>query len=363
MALATIFELSARQTTTVIGNEAARRAWKALTKKTVRDSCRGVETDDVMTESPRSNEAQVPKKPPRARKASATICDVRANSPTVLAGQTSSGAQPEAIVMKLRANPEVSVEADDQLKAYNADHDHSHSWSEFASVDPSEAVMPTTSAAVAQAAEATVDRTRIVSLLKDFDEKTKNNEWPTSTHLCCYWDGHRFDGVPIGIPLKYTDGRFTVFGCFCSFECAAAYNFASHESIDEMWERFSLINLLFHKVHRLPAEVRHVAVKCAPNRLALKQFGGHMTIDEFRSFGSSGKFLSVNFPPMMTAVQQIEETNESDVSIEQKYVAVDGDRVQKYKDKVLKTRGKPTNGAARRNTLDNTMNIRTAAAS
>jgi hypothetical protein len=190
--------------------------------------------------------------------------------------------------------------------------------------------------------------------LKDFEEKGKNNEWPSSTQTSCYWCCHRFEGPPVGIPLKVVDGRFFVYGCFCTLECAAAYNFNSHESMDEMWERYSLLNLL---AHRLNPERGRIKVACAPNRLSLIQFGGHMTIDDFRQFGETGRFVNVSFPPMMAVTQQVEEVNEGDVCVEQKYVPIDTDRIQKYKEKVMLRRAKPLTGSSK-NTLDSTMNIR-----
>lgn len=194
---------------------------------------------------------------------------------------------------------------------------------------------------------------KVVNLLKDFEEKNKNNEWPTSTSIHCYWCSHRFDGPPMGVPLKHIDDKFHVFGCFCSLECAAAFNFAGKCSHDESLERYHLINLLARKLGRTGR------VRVAPDRLSLTMFGGHLSIEEFRSFSSTSKMININFPPMLSMTQQIEEFNESDVmsSADNRYIPLDADRVNRYRDKIIsrRTTGAKSGG---KNTLDDAMKIR-----
>lgn len=192
---------------------------------------------------------------------------------------------------------------------------------------------------------------KVVHLLKDFEEKNKNNEWPSNTSIACYWCCHRFDNAPFGIPVKYVGGKFHVYGCFCSLECAAAHNLASKESIDEMWERYNLINLLSRKLGYTKGYI-----KPAPNRLALRMFGGHIPIEDFRKYTDTNKLININFPPMMTMTQQIEEINESDISNEYKYIPIDTDRINKYKEKIKLKRTKPLHDY--KNTLDHAMNLK-----
>jgi hypothetical protein len=193
---------------------------------------------------------------------------------------------------------------------------------------------------------------KVVELLKDFEEKNKNNEWPQSTSIHCYWCCHKFDTPPFGIPVKYTSaGKFQVYGCFCSLECASAYNFdAKDGGHDDIWERNTLINFIAKKIGY------EKNVKPAPSRLALHMFGGHLAIQDFREYCKTSKLININFPPMMTITQQIEEVNESDVSSDFKYIPVDTDRINKYKEKIHLRRTKPVN--AHEHTLDHAMNLR-----
>ena len=190
---------------------------------------------------------------------------------------------------------------------------------------------------------------KVINLLKDFEEKNKVNEWPSNTSICCYWCCHKFENPPFGIPVNYSNSKFDVFGCFCSLECAAAYNFKMQDNIDEMWERYNLINLLCRRLNK------GVLVKPAPNRLVLKMFGGYMDIDEFRSSYKTNKLLNVNFPPMTSLTQQIEEINEHELNHDLKYIPLDQDRVDKYKAKMFK-RNKPL--INNKNSLESSMNLK-----
>lgn len=191
---------------------------------------------------------------------------------------------------------------------------------------------------------------KIIDLLKDFEEKNKNNEWPSNTTICCYWCCHKFENAPIGIPVNFENDKFDVYGCFCSLECAAAYNFKMNHNIDDMWERFNLINLLSRRMGYKQS------VKPAPDRLSLKMFGGFMDIEQFRNYGALNRFVNVNFPPMNSLTQQLEEINEYDLKNEMKYIPIDNERIKKYKEKMLFRRNKPLIDA--KNSIESSMNLK-----
>ena len=71
----------------------------------------------------------------------------------------------------------------------------------------------------------------------------------------------------------------------------------------------------------------------------------------------SNKVIGVNFPPMMTITQQIEEFNDCDItSTDCRYIPIDTERVNRYKDKMIVKRN--TVKSLNKNTLDSTMKIR-----
>jgi hypothetical protein len=192
---------------------------------------------------------------------------------------------------------------------------------------------------------------KVVRLLTEFEEKNKNSEWPSSTSVHCYWCCHRFSNVPVGLPVKFANDRFHVVGCFCSLECACAYNFTSHDSIDECLNRYTLVNALSNRLGF------GRTVQPAPDRLALSIFGGHLDIDEFRAFSSATKrHVIVNSPPMLTVTQQVEEVNDTDMRSEYRYIPLDSERINRYQEKVRLKRCKPLVNF--KNTLDHTMKLK-----
>ncbi len=191
---------------------------------------------------------------------------------------------------------------------------------------------------------------KVIRLLTEFEEKSKCGEWPSGTCVHCYWCCHRFNNAPFGLPVKFANDQFHVVGCFCSLECAAAYNFGGKDSVDECLNRYTLINTLAFRMG-LGRSIRP-----APNKVALAMFGGHLSIDEFRQLSSSNKHILVNSPPMLTVTQQVEEVHETDMRSEYKYIPIDNERVVRYQEKMRLKRVKPLINF--KNTLDHSMKLK-----
>ena len=132
----------------------------------------------------------------------------------------------------------------------------------------------------------------------------QNIDKQTYTNVACYWCCHKFDHEYLGMPVKYKDNVFDIYGCFCSFECMCAYNFYSNESNHNTWEVYNLINIMAHKMDYSST------VYPAPPRKCLTFFGGYMSIDEFRKFRNTNKIINANKCPMVVMVDQIEEIND-----------------------------------------------------
>jgi len=97
------------------------------------------------------------------------------------------------------------------------------------------------------------------------------------TDVCCWWCCHKFDSDPCYLPTVTDDitNRFIVIGNFCSWRCVKAYN-------------MSLPNEVTKRLHILRKMLKCVGcnsatIKEAPPRQTLKMFGGHLSIEEFRS--------------------------------------------------------------------------------
>jgi hypothetical protein len=259
----------------------------------------------------------------------------------------------ETVIIKLDVQASAVAPGMDGPTAYNG-FDEDMGRSQFAQATMVDNQPRTCEKPVDARPDSTGGTMKAIRLLMDFDEKCKSGEWPASTSVHCYWCCHRFSGVPIGIPLSYNEdaGKFMVYGCFCSCECAAAYNLDSHESSDEIMTRHGYLNMLARELGHKDL------VRPAPSRLVLSMFGGPMGIDDFRERCLTSRLLLVNFPPMMTVTQQVEEINQRELRSEYRYIPLDSDRVNKYKEKIKLKRTKPLVNF--KNTLDHTMNLKFA---
>ena len=102
-------------------------------------------------------------------------------------------------------------------------------------------------------------------------------KWKETTNIHCWWCVHPFTNPPFGLPIKYENSTYYVQGCFCSLNCAKAYN------LKENNYRTTEINSLIEDFRReLFGVTQTSAVSLAPPRQSLKIFGGYMTIEEFR---------------------------------------------------------------------------------
>jgi hypothetical protein len=140
------------------------------------------------------------------------------------------------------------------------------------------------------------------NILYEFINANSDKVWPDSTNIYCWWCSHPFNGAPCALPESYIKGKFYVNGCFCTFNCAASYNFSKND--DNMWERYSLLNLMYKKLYNR----NFIKINLAPPRETLKIFGGYLSIEEFRenSYKNEKTFMVVK-PPLISIIPKIEE--------------------------------------------------------
>lgn len=141
---------------------------------------------------------------------------------------------------------------------------------------------------------------KVKEILVQYNDFNKIKQWPNSIDIKCWWCCHNFENTPCGIPIKYNkeEDTFYVYGSFCSLNCALSYNF--HSNIDTKWERAGLIKLLHNKTYNTDEDINY-----APERECLKDFGGYMTIEEFRN--NNIQQYNINYPPMLSIIPQMEE--------------------------------------------------------
>ena len=115
------------------------------------------------------------------------------------------------------------------------------------------------------------------------------------TDLNCWWDTYPIDNYPYFLPEKYYNGKFYVFGCFSSPECAVAYNLYMNDY--KVMERFALLQKLYGPIKKI-----------APPKEILKKYGGIVEIDEYRqNFINCDKEYRLKMPPMVLLRHIIDE--------------------------------------------------------
>lgn len=122
---------------------------------------------------------------------------------------------------------------------------------------------------------------------------------PKNEHqnICCFWCCHKIDYKIYGMPINYDsiNDTYILYGSFCSLQCANAYNFATYNGCDKVWEINSMIQML-GKRYGINNFIRP-----APSRYLLKMFNGYLTIDEFRKLHKNNETTHVlNLPPMIS---------------------------------------------------------------
>jgi len=157
---------------------------------------------------------------------------------------------------------------------------------------------------------------------------TANGSLPMATTKPCWWCRHSFKTKPIGCPLVYhsqpegidkerfeeklalanitTQGSdfFETEGYFCSFPCCKAYILSQRNSM-KYKESAALLSLLFYTLYK-----RREIIPAAPPWKILKDYGGQLTIQEYRaSFGKLEYEETVNTrrPYMFCSSQYISE--------------------------------------------------------
>ena len=195
-------------------------------------------------------------------------------------------------------------------------------------------------------------KTDVKNTMNEFLIANKTTEWVNSTNIRCWWCCYEFDNKPIGIPILYKENKFHVYGCFCSFNCALSYNFNTDDN--KKWERIGLIHLLYKKIYN----TKEVKLSYAPDREFLKIFGGHLDINKFRNPNEILKKYEVVYPPMLSIIPQLEETEiyaeSSNMRRSKQEIPVDQDRIQRARDKLKLKRQKPLR---EHNTLEQCMKL------
>ena len=117
----------------------------------------------------------------------------------------------------------------------------------------------------------------------------------------CWWDRYSFSTPIVEMPDSYYNSKFNCIGKFCSWECMMAYNIDIND--ENIAKRTSLIYLMYKKTYNCIKQI-----KSAPSWKILTDYGGMITIDEFRD---NLTFNQMNYnyikPPLVSRISYIEK--------------------------------------------------------
>lgn len=192
------------------------------------------------------------------------------------------------------------------------------------------------------------EKNKVLPILLEYSETNKTKEWPNSVSAWCFWCCESFDSIPVGVPIKKLNNTFYMYGNFCSPECSAAYIFDNKKYMNDCWEKYSMLNMIYGNSE---------PIKVAPSKICLKKFGGRLTITEFRNICTKlNKSYKVLLPPMVSVLPMIEEINLNDDNNNIDMFLLNKEQINKANEEYRLRRNKPLPDS--KNTLESCMNLK-----
>jgi len=144
----------------------------------------------------------------------------------------------------------------------------------------------------------------------------------SNTDIACWWCSYKFSTQPCFLPEKFMNNKYYVSGCFCSCECAQAYNINTLNDFKSA-DRVSLMKILYNIKY-------DVSIKPAPAREVFEKFGGVLTIEKYRkNYSTSYKEYRLIRPPMASISPLIEEISSANIINKVQSITSDDDLVLK----------------------------------
>ena len=138
------------------------------------------------------------------------------------------------------------------------------------------------------------------------------NEYITkNTPGCCWWCRHSLpkEWHPLGLPLNFKKevNEFMCEGIFCSFNCIMAYLNDTNNNNIKYRECGMYVTLLYRVVFGKSCWLEKIIP--SPSWKNLKEYGGRLTIDEFRNTFNKLKIVERMSFPSETTMHSLHQIN------------------------------------------------------
>jgi len=110
--------------------------------------------------------------------------------------------------------------------------------------------------------------------------------WPATSDALCWHCRHPFTTVPVAVPMQFEHGTWNMRGIYCGWGCAKRF------VLDQ--DYFNVASVLFNMKQTAAQFGVTDAIVAAPPFTALRAFGGHLNIEEFR--GKQVRVSAVDYP-------------------------------------------------------------------
>lgn len=116
----------------------------------------------------------------------------------------------------------------------------------------------------------------------------------------CWWCCHEFECDPLHLPYKHDvmRNKFQTTGIFCSWGCMKSFALDRYGTTKGSIVCMNILTMRKQMTKELGRVTK------APDRYALKAFGGTLTIEEFRNI-SADNFPIVNLPNEVYKIQTV----------------------------------------------------------
>lgn len=183
-------------------------------------------------------------------------------------------------------------------------------------------------------------------LFKNTSNVTINSTHTKNPRSRCWHCVHEFEGDAIGLPEKFYNNTFYVFGMFCSFNCALKYNYNLNDT--KIWTRTSLLHMMYNQYYEqqdddMNNEITANKIQPAPPREQLTVFGGPMTIEQFRNSSHNNKSYRIILPPMVSIMPLVEEDyrTKCNIKVPSSNIPIDMNNLAKMNKSLKLKREKP----------------------